>query len=142
MCVICEIKQRAYLIWQREDCPDGRALDNWLQAEQEVIQFHAYFLWEQQGRPEGRALDNWLEAERNVSDCIRRARESERILREVDRVRDALRCLVDVLTAPAGAGTSFECLGVIGIEDGVAGVSSEQPDGVVGIGIARRGRTA
>jgi hypothetical protein len=26
------IRERAYLIWKREGCPNGRALDHWVQA--------------------------------------------------------------------------------------------------------------
>ncbi len=29
------IRERAYFIWEDEGCPDGRALDHWLQAERE-----------------------------------------------------------------------------------------------------------
>lgn len=31
------IRLRAWLIWQREGCPDGRDRDHWLQAERELI---------------------------------------------------------------------------------------------------------
>lgn len=30
------IRQRSYLIWQREGRPDGRALDHWLRAKAEL----------------------------------------------------------------------------------------------------------
>jgi hypothetical protein len=30
-----DIEMRAYLIWERAGCPDGRALDCWLEAEAE-----------------------------------------------------------------------------------------------------------
>ena len=30
------IRKRAYLIWKREGCPNGRALDHWVQACAEV----------------------------------------------------------------------------------------------------------
>jgi Protein of unknown function (DUF2934) len=32
------------------------------------IEQHAYSLWESDGRPEGRALNNWLQAEREIVD--------------------------------------------------------------------------
>jgi len=32
-------------------------------SENERIQMIAYRLWEEEGHPEGRALDNWLRAE-------------------------------------------------------------------------------
>ena len=30
------IRHRSYLIWQREGCPDGRAMDHWIRAETEI----------------------------------------------------------------------------------------------------------
>ena len=30
------VAARAYEIWQREGCPDGRAMEHWLRAEVEV----------------------------------------------------------------------------------------------------------
>lgn len=32
------------------------------------MQLKAYQIWENQGRPEGKALDNWLEAEKTLTD--------------------------------------------------------------------------
>jgi hypothetical protein len=32
-----QIAERAYFIWKQKGCPDGKALDNWLQAEAELI---------------------------------------------------------------------------------------------------------
>jgi Protein of unknown function (DUF2934) len=31
------IEQRAYALWEADGCPEGRALDYWLQAEQEFV---------------------------------------------------------------------------------------------------------
>jgi hypothetical protein len=31
-----QIAERAYFIWKKDGCPDGKALDNWLQAEAEL----------------------------------------------------------------------------------------------------------
>jgi Protein of unknown function (DUF2934) len=31
-----QIAERAYFIWKQKGCPDGKALDNWLQAEAEA----------------------------------------------------------------------------------------------------------
>jgi hypothetical protein len=31
-----QIAERAYLIWEQKGCPEGRALENWLQAEAEL----------------------------------------------------------------------------------------------------------
>jgi Protein of unknown function (DUF2934) len=30
------IRQRSYLIWKQEGCPEGRNLDHWLRAKAEV----------------------------------------------------------------------------------------------------------
>ena len=30
------VAKRAYEIWQREGCPDGRAMEHWLRAEAEL----------------------------------------------------------------------------------------------------------
>jgi len=30
------IRQRSYLIWKREGCPEGRNLEHWLQAKAEL----------------------------------------------------------------------------------------------------------
>jgi hypothetical protein len=30
------VAQRAYAIWQREGCPDGRAMEHWFRAEAEL----------------------------------------------------------------------------------------------------------
>jgi hypothetical protein len=31
-----QIAERAYFIWKQKGCPEGKALDNWLQAEAEL----------------------------------------------------------------------------------------------------------
>jgi hypothetical protein len=36
-----EVQHRAYLIWEREGRPDGRALEHWVQAETELSQKNA-----------------------------------------------------------------------------------------------------
>jgi len=33
-----DVSERAYAIWEQAGCPEGRALDNWLQAEVELSQ--------------------------------------------------------------------------------------------------------
>lgn len=80
MCIVCDLKRRAYLIWQRQGSPDGRALDNWLEAEREEIRLRAYFIWEREGRLDGRALDNWVQAEQEVAEELRRLAENQRRL--------------------------------------------------------------
>ena len=32
-----EVRERAYAIWEREGCPEGRADQFWLMAEQELL---------------------------------------------------------------------------------------------------------
>lgn len=36
-----DIRQRAWQLWQDEGCPEGRAVQHWLQAEAEVQAAHA-----------------------------------------------------------------------------------------------------
>ena len=31
-----DVSERAYAIWEQTGCPEGKALDNWLQAEAEL----------------------------------------------------------------------------------------------------------
>lgn len=31
------IEERAYALWEADGRPEGRALDHWLQAEQEIV---------------------------------------------------------------------------------------------------------
>lgn len=31
------IERNAYALWEADGCPEGRALDYWLQAEQELV---------------------------------------------------------------------------------------------------------
>lgn len=31
-----QIAERAYYLWQQQGCPEGKSLQNWLQAEAEV----------------------------------------------------------------------------------------------------------
>jgi hypothetical protein len=33
-----DVSERAYAIWEQAGCPEGKALDNWLQAEAELSQ--------------------------------------------------------------------------------------------------------
>ena len=35
--VLQRIRQRSYQLWEQEGRPDGRHLDHWLQAEQELV---------------------------------------------------------------------------------------------------------
>jgi Protein of unknown function (DUF2934) len=51
--VVCE---RAYLLWEQADRPDGCADDFWHQRFCE----RAYALWEREGCPEGKADEHWF----------------------------------------------------------------------------------
>jgi hypothetical protein len=35
-------------------------------ADQQKIRLEAYYIWEREGRPEGRALEHWLAAAQNL----------------------------------------------------------------------------
>jgi len=53
------VRERAYLLWEQDGTPDGRADDYWHQALDEHLRARAYVLWEQAGRPEGGADHYW-----------------------------------------------------------------------------------
>jgi hypothetical protein len=53
------VRERAYLLWEKDGCPDGRADDYWQQAHDQHLQERAYILWQQEGCPEGRAEEQW-----------------------------------------------------------------------------------
>jgi hypothetical protein len=53
------IRERAYLLWEREGRPEGRADEYWHRALDEHLRERAYALWEQAGRPEGGADQYW-----------------------------------------------------------------------------------
>ena len=55
------VRERAYLIWQQEDCPAGAAHDHWCRAREHYLRERAYHLWELEGRPEGQADQHWHE---------------------------------------------------------------------------------
>jgi hypothetical protein len=48
------VRGRAYLLWEQEGRPDGRADEHWQRAQEQHLHERAYALWEQEGRPEGR----------------------------------------------------------------------------------------
>jgi hypothetical protein len=54
-----DIRKRAYLMWEQDGCPEGRADDYWQQALHQHLRERAYVLWQQEGSPEGRADENW-----------------------------------------------------------------------------------
>jgi Protein of unknown function (DUF2934) len=53
------IRQRAYYLWQADDCPHGRADDYWHRARDQHLRERAYVLWQQDGCPSGRADEHW-----------------------------------------------------------------------------------
>ncbi len=54
------VRERAYLLWEQAGCPEGRADDFWLQAQNQRFSERAYSLWEREGRPEGKADEHWF----------------------------------------------------------------------------------
>jgi hypothetical protein len=40
-----EVALCAYLIWQKEGCPEGRAKEHWLQAETQLLACRAHEGW-------------------------------------------------------------------------------------------------
>ena len=54
-----DIRERAYLLWEQNGCPEGRADDYWQRASDQHLRERAYVLWQQEGSPEGRADENW-----------------------------------------------------------------------------------
>ncbi|WP_158802552.1 DUF2934 domain-containing protein [Acidisoma sp. L85] len=53
------VREHAYLLWERDGCPEGRADEYWHQAHEHHLRERAYVLWEQEGRPEGRGDEYW-----------------------------------------------------------------------------------
>jgi hypothetical protein len=53
------VRERAYLLWEQDGRPDGRANDHWKRALDQHLQARAYVLWRQEGCPEGRATEHW-----------------------------------------------------------------------------------
>ena len=53
------VRERAYLLWEREGRPDGRAEEYWQRARDQHLRERAYVLWQQEGSPEGRQDEYW-----------------------------------------------------------------------------------
>ena len=53
------VREHAYLLWEQDGSPAGRADDYWHQAYEQHIRERAYILWQQDGSPEGRAEEYW-----------------------------------------------------------------------------------
>ncbi len=65
--VLCEtkrgldqvVRERAYLLWEMDGCPHGRADEHWHRAQEQHLRERAYVIWDQEGCPEGRADEHW-----------------------------------------------------------------------------------
>jgi hypothetical protein len=53
------VRERAYLLWDSDGRPDGRAEEFWHRALDEHLRERAYVLWQQEGSPEGRQDEYW-----------------------------------------------------------------------------------
>lgn len=59
-----EIREQAYLLWERDGCPEGRDEDYWNWARHDHLQKRAYVLWKKNGCREGNADEDWEQARR------------------------------------------------------------------------------
>jgi hypothetical protein len=53
------VRERAYLLWEKEGRPEGRAEEFWYRALDQHLRERAYVLWQQEGSPEGRQDEYW-----------------------------------------------------------------------------------
>jgi hypothetical protein len=53
------VRERAYLIWEQDGRPEGKAVEFWNRALEQYRSERAYVLWQQEGSPEGCADENW-----------------------------------------------------------------------------------
>ena len=53
------MREHAYLFWENDGCPHGRAEEYWHRARDQHLRERAYVLWQQEGCPEGRAEEHW-----------------------------------------------------------------------------------
>ena len=53
------VRERAYLLWEQDGRPKGRAEEYWHRALDQHLRERAYVLWQQEGSPEGRAEEYW-----------------------------------------------------------------------------------
>jgi hypothetical protein len=53
------VRERAYLLWEKDGCPEGRAEEYWQRALDQHLRERAYVLWQQEGSPEGRQDEYW-----------------------------------------------------------------------------------
>jgi hypothetical protein len=53
------VRDRAYLLWEADGSPEGRAEECWHRALDQHLRERAYVLWQQEGSPEGREEEYW-----------------------------------------------------------------------------------
>ncbi|WP_051980298.1 DUF2934 domain-containing protein [Burkholderia sp. 9120] len=53
------VRERAYLLWERDGSPDGRGDEYWHRALDQHLRDRAYVLWQQAGSPEGQKDEYW-----------------------------------------------------------------------------------
>ena len=53
------VRERAYLLREKDGCPHGRAEEYWHRAHDQHLRERAYILWQQEGCSEGRAEEQW-----------------------------------------------------------------------------------
>ena len=54
-----EVRDQAYLLWEKEGSPEGQAKQNWSCALEQSRRERAYVLWQLNGCPEGSAESDW-----------------------------------------------------------------------------------
>jgi hypothetical protein len=53
------VRERAYLLWEKDGRPEGQAEEYWHRALDQHLRERAYVLWQQEGSPEGGADEYW-----------------------------------------------------------------------------------
>jgi hypothetical protein len=53
------VRDRAYIHWQQDGCPEGNAETYWHQVHDQHLREPAYVMWQQEGCPEGQADAHW-----------------------------------------------------------------------------------
>lgn len=53
------VRECAYLLWEQEGRPEGRADEYWHRAREQRLRERSYRIWEQEGRPDGQAERHW-----------------------------------------------------------------------------------
>jgi len=53
------VRDHAYMLWEEEHHPQGKADEHWQRAQHDHFCARAYALWEREGRPEAKADEHW-----------------------------------------------------------------------------------